>query len=64
MYCFYFCVDVVWILKLASSTQDAHDQFILVTHLKLIVFSNSEKKKTTFKYNNDNSYFRVTETSS
>lgn len=63
MYCFYFCVDVVRILKLVSSTQDAHDQFILVTHLKLIVFSNSEKK-TTFKYNNDNSYFRLTETSS
>ena len=35
MLCFYFCVDVVRTLKLASGTQDAHDQFTLGSHLKL-----------------------------
>ena len=33
MFCFRFGMDVV--LKLASSTQNAHDQFILGSHLKL-----------------------------
>ena len=35
MFCFYFCVDVVQILKLVSSTQNAHDQFIVGRYLKL-----------------------------
>ena len=36
MFCLYFCVNVEQILKLASSTRDAHDQFILASHFNCI----------------------------